>query len=111
MHRHYLSNLVVCLSNVALQTMWLERTIVNTTSALPGILRWCEVNSSCNYNMSPIEVAIDTMLTMNKSLESLFERCQGNDSARVNVSQLTMKLKGVIDAEVMGGLAVYHQVS
>lgn len=83
---------------------------MKTKAPLPSILRWCEVESTTSHQLSPIEVAIDTVHQMNKDLESLIERCRGNDGSRVNAQQLTMKLKGVIDAEVMGGLTVYQQV-
>ena len=88
--------------------MWLERTIVKTNVALPGILRWCEVSETSSFKMSPIEVAIDTVREMNRNLERLIE--QYLVDARQFGQILMMKLNGVINAEVQGGLAKYEEV-
>ena len=37
------------------QTLWVERSTFETSSSLPGILRWFEVMSVTTENISPIQ--------------------------------------------------------
>ena len=60
--------------------------------------------------LSPIEVAIDTMSKMNQELQSLILRFSAPDPEN-SLNPLTMRLNGVIDAAVNGGIAKYQEVS
>ncbi|CRL05400.1 CLUMA_CG018000, isoform B [Clunio marinus] len=91
--------------NVA--NLWLERTIMKIEYPMPGILKWFPVESSETFNISPIECAIEMMENINKTLHDLLVEHK-NDSA-LAVSQLTMKIQGVVDAAVNGGTAKYEE--
>ena len=60
--------------------------------------------------LTPIEVAIDTMSRMNQELQSLVLRFSSPDPEN-SLNPLTMRLNGVIDAAVNGGIARYQEVS
>lgn len=46
--------------------LWIERTVLDTTYSLPGILRWFPVKHSETYEISPLKNAIETMQETNK---------------------------------------------
>lgn len=52
---------------------------------------------------------MDTLREKNRDLNSLIKRHRADHS--LNPSPLSMLLNGVIDAAVMGGIAVYEKVS
>lgn len=58
--------------------------------------------------MSPVETAIEQMKSSNSSLRELIV----NHSADPNLPlhTLSMKLNGIVDAAVMGGIANYEKV-
>ncbi|XP_066284414.1 dedicator of cytokinesis protein 3-like isoform X2 [Branchiostoma lanceolatum] len=89
------------------KNMWLERTIMVTTSTLPGILKWFEVKSVQVVEISPIETAIQTMDNMNKELRSLIHQHTTDQTRGVQI--LSMRLNGVIDAAVNGGISKYQE--
>lgn len=51
-------------------SLWLERTVLVTTSPLPGILRWFPVNEQLTEvtEISPLHNAIETMEKSNRNL-------------------------------------------
>ena len=81
---------------------------MHLSNRLPGILRWFEVVKTEKVQMKPVEVAIDTMERMNQELQMLVA-LYTNDSC-AQITPFTMRLQGVIDAAVMGGIAKYHEV-
>ncbi|XP_019619494.1 PREDICTED: dedicator of cytokinesis protein 3-like isoform X2 [Branchiostoma belcheri] len=89
------------------KNMWLERTIMVTTSTLPGILKWFEVKSVQVVEISPIETAIQTMDNMNKELRTLIHQHTTDQTRGVQI--LSMRLNGVIDAAVNGGISKYQE--
>jgi len=89
--------------------MHLERTILETSENLPGILRWSPVVSRHILALSPIEVAIDAMVSKNVQLKSVIGQYTGKPVIQ-SISPLTMSLSGVIDPAVMGGIAKYQEV-
>lgn len=89
------------------KTLHLERTILQTTSPLPGILRWFEVIHSEVQQLTPIETAIDQMDQMNRMLRTLVATYSTNNYNTLN--PLTMRLNGVIDPAVNGGLTKYQE--
>ena len=91
-----------------MKTLCLERTILTTSTSLPGVMRWFEVIQCSTVVLSPVEVAIDNMESMNRKLELLFE--QFSSGLEFNINPLTMTLNGVIDAAVMGGFVKYQEV-
>ncbi|KRT78981.1 hypothetical protein AMK59_8498 [Oryctes borbonicus] len=86
--------------------LWLERTIMTTTYPLPGILRWFPVNSIEKYEISPLRNAIETMDNSNKELRNLF--LQYNKDKSLNLNPLSLKLTGIVDPAVMGGIMNYE---
>lgn len=78
-------------------SLWLERTIIQTTYPLPGILRWFPVNELLTEvtELSPLHNAIETMEKSNKTLKDYivyFKRERDNKS--VIIKPLSMTLAG-----------------
>ncbi|XP_052125383.1 dedicator of cytokinesis protein 4 isoform X2 [Frankliniella occidentalis] len=89
------------------KSLWLERTTLVIASSLPGILRWFEVVERTVEEITPVQFACETMETVNKELRQLISQYE-QDSKR-NINPFTMRLQGIIDANVMGGIAKYQQ--
>ncbi|KAG9510700.1 Dedicator of cytokinesis protein 3 [Fragariocoptes setiger] len=90
------------------RTLWVERTIVKTNTTLPGILPWFPVVEKKVEEITPIAHAIETIHNMNIELNKLIGRYVKNSGEEVErqISPLTMRLQGVIEAAVSGGIAV-----
>nr|AKO62845.1 mbc isoform a [Prodiamesa olivacea] len=86
--------------------LWLERTIMRTEFPLPGILKWFPVEQSEAFKISPIECAIESMDTINKTLRDLLIEHQNDHT--LAITTLTMKIQGVVDAAVNGGTSKYE---
>ena len=65
----------------------------------------------CNTQeeISPIAYAIETMELTTKQLRSLIGRHKTD--VKLNINPLSMKLNGIIDAAVMGGVSNYEKAS
>lgn len=87
--------------------LWLERTIMKTNFALPGILRWFEVVHSETFKISPIKYAIETMELTNKAIRDLVIAHKNDETLPVN--PLGMKINGIVDPAVMGGFYKYEE--
>ncbi|XP_043244747.1 dedicator of cytokinesis protein 3-like [Amphibalanus amphitrite] len=90
------------------KTLWLERTTLQTEAPLPGILRWFPVTSSRREMVSPIQHACETVQTANRQLRQLIAQ-HSAPGAPDNVSPLSMRLQGMIDAAVNGGIANFQE--
>ncbi|XP_034937564.1 dedicator of cytokinesis protein 1 isoform X2 [Chelonus insularis] len=88
-------------------SLWLERTVLVTSNTLPGILRWSPVISSETYLVSPLCNAIETMEASNASLRDLIITQQADPILPLN--PLSMKLSGILDPAVMGGVYNYEK--
>ncbi|KAG8038457.1 hypothetical protein G9C98_006153 [Cotesia typhae] len=88
-------------------SLWLERTVLETNSSLPSVLRWCPVISSETYFVSPLCNAIETMEATNAALRNLIIAQQADPS--LPLTQLSMKLNGILDPAVMGGVNKYEE--
>ncbi|KAF0301190.1 Dedicator of cytokinesis protein 3 [Amphibalanus amphitrite] len=84
------------------KTLWLERTVLQIESALPGILRWFPVGSARRELISPVRHGCETVSAANRQLRQLIGR-YSPPVADTNVSPLSMRLQGIIDAAVNGG--------
>lgn len=91
-----------------LQTLSCERFIMKTSEKFPGVMRWFEVTSLKKSVLSPTEVAIDAITKKNEDLNMTLSQFYYNSSQ--NLNPLTMRLKGVLDAPVMGGFPKYQEV-
>ncbi|GLG95600.1 uncharacterized protein GBIM_02534 [Gryllus bimaculatus] len=88
-------------------SLWIERTVLVTSYSLPGILRWFPVTSTEKHLLSPLHNAIETMEAANKSLRDLIIAHRSDPSLQLN--PLTMKLNGIVDPAVMGGINNYEK--
>lgn len=89
------------------KTLWIERTILEIETSLPGILRWFEVISRAVKELTPIEFACETMLNVQKELSDLIAQYRANP--KLNINPFSMRLQGIIDANVMGGISKYQE--
>ncbi|XP_049862449.1 dedicator of cytokinesis protein 1 isoform X3 [Schistocerca gregaria] len=87
--------------------LWLERTVLVTSYPFPGILQWFPVISAEVYYVSPLQNAIETMEATNKSLKDLIVAHRADSTLHLN--PLTMKIMGIVDAKVMGGIVNYEK--
>lgn len=94
-------------SNNEFGSLWLERTVLSTSHPLPGILRWFPVVSSDTYFVSPLRNAIETMEASNTALRDLIIAHKSDPS--LPLKQFTMKLQGMLDPAVMGGIDNYEK--
>jgi len=89
------------------KSLWIERTILRINGKLPGILKWVEVKEKPLINeLSPVEHACDTIENMNKELQKLVSSYTLEPAKAL--SPLTMRLQGVIEAAVNGGINKYQ---
>lgn len=89
------------------KSLWIERTTLVIAEPLPSILRWFEVVEKHTVSLSPIEVACETVDKMNKELRHLIS--QYTADPKRTISPLSMRLQGVIDSAVNGGIAKYQE--
>lgn len=89
------------------KSLWCERTILKIEHQLPGILRWFEVVDCKVKQLTPVENACDTIENMNKELKKLI--ISYNYDPNKQLTNLTMRLQGTIDASVNGGVRKYQE--
>ncbi|XP_053619382.1 dedicator of cytokinesis protein 1 isoform X3 [Plodia interpunctella] len=94
------------LSQNEFATRWLERTELEISERLPGILKWFRVVSHRKYWVSPLEGAVEALRDFNRTLRALVLSSRAPD---VPLQPLTMRLNGILDPAVQGGLANYEQ--
>ncbi|CAG2069351.1 unnamed protein product, partial [Timema podura] len=78
-----------------------------TSSSLPGILRWFEVVEKSVEEVAPVQYACETMDNVNKELRQLINTY--TIDRKRNINPFSMRLQGIIDANVMGGITKYQQ--
>nr|CAD7605379.1 unnamed protein product [Timema genevievae] len=88
-------------------SLWVERTLLITSSSLPGILRWFEVVEKSVEEVAPVQYACETMDNVNKELRQLINTY--TIDRKRNINPFSMRLQGIIDANVMGGITKYQQ--
>lgn len=91
--------------NVNVKNLWVGRYVLKLKKELPNILPWSEVVSQEYFEISPINHAIETIESMNVELSKLI--LSYHEEHRKQISPLTMRLQGVIEAAVNGGPAVF----
>lgn len=112
------------------KSLWIERTTLDIAQKLPGILRWFEITDRLIFEISvlhfdfllilyffvllrtfleltPVEFACETMENVGKELSDLIVQYR-SDSGR-NINPFSMRLQGIIDANVMGGISKYQE--
>uniref|UniRef100_A0A6P7GBE9 Dedicator of cytokinesis protein 3 n=1 Tax=Diabrotica virgifera virgifera TaxID=50390 RepID=A0A6P7GBE9_DIAVI len=90
-----------------IKTLWIERTILEISNPLPGILRWFEVVNRQSDEIPPVQYACETMRNVENELRQLIT-IHSMDPKR-NLNPFTMRLQGIIDANVQGGISKYQQ--
>ncbi|RWS21943.1 dedicator of cytokinesis protein 3-like isoform X4, partial [Leptotrombidium deliense] len=88
------------------KSLWIERTTLTIDSKLPGILRWFEVIDKVVTELSPVEHACETIDNMIRELQKLITSYTSEPLKPI--SPLSMRLQGVIEAAVNGGIAKYQ---
>ena len=88
-------------------SLWLERTVFTASSEFPGILKWFEVSGKEVTLVSPLQFAVETMEGKNEELQTLIR--EFTEDKNKNLSPLTMRLQGNIDAAVNGGVSKYRK--
>ncbi|XP_064489712.1 dedicator of cytokinesis protein 3-like isoform X2 [Ornithodoros turicata] len=89
------------------KSLWIERTVLYTDGCLPSILRWLEVTHQRVEEIPPIVHACESIEAMNKELCRLI--AQYTSDPKRPISPLSMRLTGVIEAAVNGGIAKYQE--
>ncbi|CAL8073981.1 unnamed protein product [Orchesella dallaii] len=90
--------------------MWVERATMKTDSELPSILRWLEIVQKEIDELSPIEFACEKMEEANTQLQTLIAAYKNDEQCQPEVrsiNPLSMKLQGMLDAAVQGGIPKY----
>lgn len=87
-------------------SMWIERTTFITSYPFPGILRWFPVTQHNVFELSPLENAIETMEHSNNKIRDLIIKYRSDFTLPLN--PLSLALKGIVEADVMGGIANYE---
>lgn len=88
--------------------MWLERTYLTTSYALPGILTWFPVIKTRVCLLSPIENAIEVVEKSNSKLKKTV--LQHMNDLNLTINPLTMVLNGILDPAVNGGTSKYEEI-
>ncbi|KAK4298449.1 hypothetical protein Pmani_029209 [Petrolisthes manimaculis] len=88
-------------------TLCIEKTTLQTSYPLPGILRCFPVVHTKSVELSPLENAIESMTTANNDLYEIAKRYARD--LTLPLHQLTRKVSGMVDAAVMGGVVNYEK--
>ncbi|XP_066601007.1 dedicator of cytokinesis protein 3 isoform X2 [Prorops nasuta] len=89
------------------KSLWIERTTLTTEAKLPGILRWFEVIEKRSELLAPVQYACETMQSVERELIRLV--AQYTAEPHRNINPFSMRLQGIIDANVMGGIKKYQE--
>lgn len=92
-------------SEVDVKNLWVGRYMLKSKKALPDIVPWSEVVSQEYIEINPLENAIERISSKNLELIRLIESYKNEPGKQI--SPLTMRLQGVLEAAVNGGPAVF----
>jgi len=88
------------------QNLWTINLYLYTKDTFPHYKRRSEVIKRKVIDLSPIENAMNSILSKNNELLEIIQTYTKNSS--ININPFTMALNGVIDAAVNGGLANFY---
>nr|CAD7432042.1 unnamed protein product [Timema monikensis] len=115
---HMVCYIIAMTSGPVFQSLWVERTLLVTSSSLPGILRWFEVVEKSVEEVAPVQYACETMDNVNKELRQLINTYTIDRKRNINPFSMRLQVsiedtgilyRGIIDANVMGGITKYQQ--
>ncbi|KAM3958048.1 LOW QUALITY PROTEIN: dedicator of cytokinesis protein myoblast city [Aphomia sociella] len=86
-------------------TQWLLRTELEISDKLPGILRWFPVVRLRSRWVSPLEAAVEALRASNLELRALVQSARAPSAS---LQPLTLRLNGILDAAVQGGIKNYE---
>ncbi|XP_033223488.1 dedicator of cytokinesis protein 3 isoform X2 [Belonocnema kinseyi] len=89
------------------KSLWIERTTLITEAKLPGILRWFEVIDKHSELLAPVQFACETMQSVERELRRLIAQYTAEPNR--NINPFSMRLQGIIDANVQGGITKYQE--
>ncbi|KAH9391162.1 Dedicator of cytokinesis protein 3 [Tyrophagus putrescentiae] len=89
------------------KSLWIERTVYATERPLPGVMRMFAVVATSVHYLAPVENACETIENMNVELGRLIARFSSEATRPESVSPLSMRLQGILEAAVNGGIAKY----
>jgi hypothetical protein len=88
-------------------SLWLDRYTLWSSQTFPGIMSWFPVVRDTLLKVRPIENAIETLENANENMRRLvIAHCS---NPHQDLGEMTMKLNGIVDAAVMGGVANYEK--
>ncbi len=86
--------------------LWLHKRTIETAEVLPNVLQWSKVDKHLPVvELSPLDCAISTMRKKNNELLELAQLIYTNPVE--NVMPLGGNIRGVLQANVGGGIANY----
>ena len=74
-------------------SMWIERTILETASSFPGMLRFFVVKSRVTEVLSPVKFAVEKVMEVNQKLDEILSTFSDSESTNINVNPLSMRLQ------------------
>ncbi|CAG7727806.1 unnamed protein product [Allacma fusca] len=86
---------------------WLDRHTLWTSQSFPGIMGWFPVVRETTTQIRPIVHAVEFLENANQEMRELIVLHCANP--KENIGELSMKLNGILDAAVMGGIANYEK--
>ncbi|CAN7981546.1 unnamed protein product, partial [Ixodes pacificus] len=89
------------------KSLWIERTTLETEERLPGVLPWQAVVHQRLQEVPPLVHACESVEAMNQELRRLVALFSREPSR--GIAPLSMRLAGVIEAAVNGGIAKYQE--
>ncbi|XP_021951267.1 dedicator of cytokinesis protein 2 isoform X4 [Folsomia candida] len=88
-------------------SLWLDRYTLWISQSFPGIMSWFPVVRDTLTKLSPLENAIETLQNANEKMRKLvIIHCT---NVAQDLGEMTMKLNGILDAAVQGGVANYEK--
>jgi len=91
------------------RNLWMVRTFLVASEALPSVRRRVEVSERREVVMCPVENAVYNIVTKNNELRDLIRSMRDNRDEHPATGPLSMQLQGVIDAAVQGGVTKYRE--
>jgi len=88
-------------------SLWLDRYTLWTSQSFPGIMRWFPVIRDNLVKIRPIENSLETLEKANEQMRILVLAHYIDPNK--DTKDLQMKLHGILDPAVMGGVANYEK--